>query len=118
MPCEARSPGYQAPNAFKSTCTKVCRRRRLKRQPHLAQHALTATSGHHLHHLLHLAELIEKLVDILGTGAAAAGDASPPASSDYLWLMAFIRRHRQDDRFNLLERIIVHPFGGHLLLEI
>ena len=83
---------------------------------HLSEHILKVLGTPGLRHLLHqlvrLAELVQELVDILGGGAAAVGDAPPAPAVDDFRRMPFIGSHRPDDRLELDQLLFVELFRG------
>src|SRR5689334_4441293 len=66
----------------------------------LLAEALGAQATHPLHHPLHLLELLDEPVHLARRGAAAGGDAQPPAAVDDLGPAALLHRHRVDDRLD------------------
>src|SRR5215470_16476318 len=73
-----------------------------KQPPKTAQ----AAGIHKAHHLTHLTVFIDHFVDLLNTGAAAAGDAPAPRSIENLGVDSFDRGHRVDDSLGLLELVL------------
>src|SRR3712207_4347467 len=68
-----------------------------------------------LHELAHLAELLDELVDLLDRGAGAVGDAGAAAALDDVRPAALLRRHRQDDRLDAVELLLVDLELGELV---
>src|SRR5712691_5662184 len=63
--------------------------------------------AHPLHQLLHLPPCVEESVDLLDARARAARDALAPRSVDHARQAALLRRHRQDDRLDATELLLV-----------
>src|SRR5882724_6397905 len=71
---------------------------------HFAGHASKEAAAIHLgHHLLHLLVLAKKLIDLAYGRARAACDTRLAASIDKLRSLAFLTRHRTDDRLGTFE---------------
>src|SRR3954452_15925366 len=60
------------------------------------------------HELAHLLELLDELVDLLDGRARALGDPQAPRALDQLRVAALVRRHRQHDRLDAVELLLVH----------
>src|SRR5215212_5787209 len=60
-----------------------------------------------LHQLAHLRELLDELVDLLDRRAGALGDPQPPRALDQLGPAALLRGHREDDRLDAVELLLV-----------
>src|SRR4051794_15031847 len=60
------------------------------------------------HHLAHLVELLDELVDLLDRRARALGDAQAPRALDQLGVAALIWGHREHDRLDAVEFLLVH----------
>src|SRR5690348_8127092 len=67
------------------------------------------------HHLAHLAELLDELIDLLHGGARAGCDPLPAAALDDVRLAALLERHRQDDRLDPVELLLVDLHLGELV---
>src|SRR5829696_2095720 len=99
----------------------AARRRENRRSPSpLALPHQLAEIGHlaraeTLHHLAHLAELLDQLVDLLDGGAGALGDPQPPRALDQLGPPALLRGHREDDRLDAVELLLVDLQLGQLV---
>src|SRR4051794_25837093 len=59
------------------------------------------------HQLAHLAELLDELVDLLHGGAGAGGDAGPAAPLDDVRPPPLLLGHREDDRLDAVELLLV-----------
>src|SRR5439155_2327491 len=63
--------------------------------------------AHPLHELLHLLARIHQAIDFLDGGAGPLGDPLPPRAVDHARKRALLRRHREDDRLDAAELLLV-----------
>src|SRR6266540_602047 len=73
--------------------------------------------AHPLHQLLHLFARIHEPVDLLDGCARAVGDSKAPRSVDDLRQGALLRSHREDDRLDAAELLLVDLVEALHLLE-
>src|SRR3954468_23176446 len=60
------------------------------------------------HQLAHLVELLDELVDLLDGRAGALGDPQPARALDQLRMAPLVRRHREHNRLDAVELLLVH----------
>src|SRR4051812_46902927 len=63
--------------------------------------------AHALHQLFHLLASLEQPVDLFDAGSGAARDPLTPRSVDHLRQRALLARHREDDRLDARELLLV-----------
>src|SRR3954453_17483633 len=67
------------------------------------------------HELAHLAELLDQLVNLLDRGPRPVGDPRAAAALDDVRPPALVRGHRQDDRLDAVELLLVDLHLGQLV---
>src|SRR5258708_40095236 len=71
-----------------------------------------------LHYLLGFLELFEYAVYVCRLGAAAQSDAAAAAAVDHVRLVTLRKCHGCDDRFGVLEEVLVHVGDIELFLDL